>query len=287
MLNLNNLLVCLDGTNLDDHLLEYSSMMARFFKNTKTTFIHVAPSNTDMAMKKYLQDKIDRLFTNDCEKHIEMVQGTGAQHILGWSGLKDIDVVVMGIKPRSVSSGINATKVLNGSLCSVMLVPVTEKYDVSRVLIPLDFSENSLKSLNTALRIKEYTDIEVILQHVYFVPTGYSSTGKTYDEFAEIMLKNKQKEYDVFKKTNALDDSQFEVIFTLDEDQKPSDNIYELAQERDVDLIIIGSKGRTKAASMLVGSTAVSLVHYDQDIPCLVVKDKDESMGFFDALLKI
>lgn len=287
MLNLDNLLVCLDGTNLDDNLLEYASMMVGFFHNTKTTFIHVAPTNMDTKLHHELKEKVDAKFNVDCEKEVVVIQGTGAHHILGWEGLKEIDLVVLGIKPRSVSTGVNATKVLNGSLCSVMLVPVTNKIDVNRVLIPLDFSENSLRSLNTALRIKEHTDIKIFLQHVFFVPTGYSSTGKTYEEFADIMLKNKQKEYEAFKKQNELDDSKFEVIFTLDNDQKPSDNIYEMAQEKDIDLIIIASKGRTKAASMLLGSTAVSLVHYDEDVPCLVVKDKNESMSFFDALLKI
>ncbi|MCV9388054.1 universal stress protein [Reichenbachiella ulvae] len=287
MLNLDNLLVCLDGTNLDDNLLEYASMMVGFFNNRKTTFIHVAPTNMDTKLHHELKAKVDAKFKVDCEKEVVVIQGTGANHILGWEGLKDIDLVVLGIKPRSISTGVNATKVLNGSLCSVMLVPVTDKFEVNRVLIPLDFSENSLRSLNTALRIKEHTDIKIFLQHVYFVPTGYSSTGKTYEEFAEIMLKNKKNEYEAFKKQNDLDDSKFEVIFTLDNDQKPSDNIYEMAQEKNVDLIIIASKGRTKAASMLLGSTAVSLVHYDEDVPCLVVKDKNESMSFFDALLKI
>ncbi|UXP33218.1 universal stress protein [Reichenbachiella agarivorans] len=287
MLNLNNLLVCLDGTNLDDHLLKYSAMMARFFTNTKTTFIHVAETNGDQSIKHNLQEKVNTFFDSDCEKEVLVIQGTGAHHILSWEGLKEIDLVLMGIKPRSVSTGVQATRVLNGSLCSVMLVPVTAKYDVSKVLIPLDFSEDSLRSINTAIRIKEHTDIEIFLQHVYFVPNGYSSTGKTYEDFAEIMRKNKVKEYETFIKQNELDESKFEVVFTLDEDQKPSDNIYEMAKEKNVDLIIIASKGRTKAASMLLASTAVGLVHYDEDVPCLVVKDKNESIGFFDALLKI
>lgn len=287
MLNLDNLLVCLDGTNLDDNLLKYASMMVGFFENTKTTFIHVAETNTDTSMHHQLKDKVDQYFKVDCEKEVVIIQGTGAQNILGWEGLKEIDLIVLGIKPRAISTGAGATKVLNGSLCSVMLVPVTDKFEVSKVLVPLDFSENSLRSLNTALKIKQSKKIEIFLQHVYFVPTGYSSTGKTYEEFADIMLKNKQKEYEMFKKQNELDESQYEVIFTLDNDQKPSDNIYEMAQEKSADLIIIASRGRSKAASMLLGSTAVSLVHYDEDVPCLVVKDKEESMGFFEALLNI
>ncbi|PIB36795.1 hypothetical protein BFP72_15990 [Reichenbachiella sp. 5M10] len=279
----------MDGTNLDDSLLEYSSVMAGFFsdKATKTTFIHVAETNVDSGLQKALEDKVNKLFSLDCEKEVVIIQGTGAHHILGWDRLKEIDIILMGIKPKSISSGVNATKVLNGSLCSVLLVPVTNHYEISRVMIPLDFSESSLRSINAALRIKEHNDIEIILQHVYYVPMGYGSTGKTYEEFAEIMHKNRIKEFETFMSVNKLDASQLEVVYTLDEDHDPSDNIYALAKEREADLIIIASTGRTKAASMLIGSTAVSLVRYDKDIPCLVVKDKEESLGFFDALLKI
>lgn len=104
---------------------------------------------------------------------------------------------------------------------------------------------------------------------------------------AEIMDKNKRREYEQFKREHSLDESKYEVIFELDEDQNPSDNIYEMAKERNADMIIVASRGRTKMASLLKGSTAVNLISYDREIACLVVKNKSENMGFFEALMKL
>lgn len=284
---MNNLLVCLDGSNLDEHIIRYSSMMAELVGCKKAIFIHAIEINLDTKLKKDFRELIDDKFSHQCETEVVLVQGSNASEILAWKDLQDIDLIVMGIKPRSESTGAHAAKILSGSLCSVLLVPTTALAEISSVLIPCDFSENSVRALKAAKNLQTRKDLKVYLQHVFFVPTGYSSTGKSYEEFSEIMLKNRQKEYGQFKKQFDIDDSTFDVIFTLDNDDKPSDNIYEMAEEKNVSMIVLGSVAKTKAASMLLPSTSVGLLKYDENIPCLIVKSKTENIGFFQALLKV
>lgn len=287
MQNLNKFLVCLDSSSLDEHLIKYSSTIAELAGCEKVYFVHIAQKNLSLKIKKYFQEKISEHFTADCETEMQIHQGKNAVQILKWSEFKIVDLVILGIKPKTESTGRHAARLINEALCSVLLVPATAKLKLSRVIIPLDFSGSALTALNAALNIKEKAGVEVLLHHVYFVPTGYTHTGKTYEEMAEIMDKNKRREYEQFKRNHSLDESKYEVIFELDDDQNPSDNIYEMAKERQADLIIVASRGRTKLASMLKGSTAVNLISYDRDIACLVVKNKSENMGFFEALLKI
>jgi hypothetical protein len=40
-------------------------------------------------------------------------------------------------------------------------------------------------------------------------------------------------------------------------------------------------------ASLLKKSTAQGLISYDREIACLVVKNKNDQMGFFEALMKL
>lgn len=287
MHKLEKFLVCLDGTLLDEHIIRYSSMTAHLVGCKHVKFIHVVDVNMDMRLKKKFSVLVKEKFDYNCQTEIEIIQGTNASSILAWQGLPEIDLIIMGIKPRSESTGQHSEKVLNGSFCSVLLVPTTAKAEITSVLIPLDFSPNSLRALNVAISIHKEKDLDIFLQHVFYVPTGYSSTGKSYDEFATIMRKNREKEYAKFKHDNNLDDSEYEVIFTLDNDDKPSDNIYELAEEKNVSMIVLGSTGKTKVASLLLRSTAAGLLKYDEDIPCFVVKNKEENIGFFDALLKV
>lgn len=288
MQNLNKFLVCLDSTALDEHIIKYSSMVAELAGCEKVYFVHIAQKNLSLKVKKYFQEKIKEHFTAPCETEMQIQQGSNAVQILKWSEFKIVDLVILGIKPKTESTGRHAARLINEAQCSVLLVPPTAKLKLSRVIIPLDFSSSSITALNAALNIKETAgDIDVLLHHVYFVPSGYTHTGKSYDEMAAIMDKNKRREYEQFKREHSLDESKYEVIFELDEDQNPSDNIYEMAKERSADMIIVASRGRTKLASMLKGSTAVNLISYDREIACLVVKNKSENMGFFEALMKL
>lgn len=249
--------------------------------------MHASQVNTDMSQKRTFRELIKAEFEYDCTTDVKIIKGSNASDILGWKSIADIDLIVMGVKPRSVSSGRHAAKILNGSLCSVLLVPTSAISKISKVLLPLDFSKNSVRAMSAVTAIQKKNPLEIILQHVFFVPTGYSSTGKSYDQFAKIMQKNKEKEYKAFKKKYSIDDTSYDVVFTLDEDDKPSDNIYELADQRGVDMIVMGSSGKTKAASLLLRSTAIGLLKYDEDIPCLIVKDKRKSIGFFQALMRV
>lgn len=287
MQNLKKFLVCLDSTSLDQHIIQYSSMFAELAGCEKVYFVHIAQKNLSLKVKKFFQEKISEHFTANCETEMQIHQGSNAVQILKWNEFKIVDLVILGIKPKTESTGRHAARIINEAQCSVLLVPATAKLELSRVIIPLDFSGSSLTALNAAINIKKKMGVEVLLHHVYFVPTGYTHTGKSYEQMAEIMDKNKRREYEQFKREHELDESLYEVIFELDDDQNPSDNIYEMAKERDADMIIVASRGRTKMASLLKGSTAVNLISYDRDIACLVVKNKSENMGFWQALLKI
>ena len=282
-----SLLVCLDGSDWDSHVISYASMMAGLVNCDKAVFAHCAEINLDSSMKRGFQDSVDKKFSHDCETEVIIVNGTNASDILGWPEIGEIDLIIMGVKPKTVSSGRHAAKVILGSLCSVLLVPVHSKTSISKVLLPLDFTENSLRGLKWVQNISSEKGVEVILQHVYFVPMGYSSTGKSYEDFASIMEQNKKKEYEAFKRKNDIKEDRHEIVFSLDEDHRPSDKIYDLAQEKGIDLMILGSMAKTKAASMLLFSTSIGLLKYDEEVPLLIVRDKEESIGFFEALMRV
>ncbi len=287
MSDFKKILVCLDGSDWDTAVIRYASLMANLVSCQEAVFVHCAEANVDSSLQKKFDEKADQHFSYNCEKSVTILKGNNASDIMGWTDIESVDLIVMGIKPRSASSGKHAAKIVQGSLCSVLLVPVNTKDNISTVLLPMDFTENSLRSIKTVHQISTENPVHIIGQHVFYVPTGYSSTGKSYDEFASIMEQNKKKEYEYFKKKHEIQENGFEVVFTLDEDHKPSDNIYQLAKERNADLLVLGSTHRSKAASMLLFSTSLELLKYDEDIPCLIVKDKKENIGFFDALMKV
>lgn len=75
--------------------------------------------------------------------------------------------------------------------------------------------------------------------------------------------------------------------FLLSDDEPKSALINKYAHKAKMDLILIGSRGRTKSSAILIGSIVEKVLSMDSDIPMLVVKQKGENMGFFEALMKL
>ena len=165
---------------------------------------------------------------------------------------------------------------------------VTENHQpvIKRMLVPVDFSSHSALALRLAESIQQKTKASIDLVNVYYVPIGYHKTGKGFEEFAEIMKGHAQNDLAKFLKKNEFAQD-LPCEFMLDKDDSISDQLYHHAQEAHADLIIIGSRGRTKTAALLIGSIVEKLVFEDVDVPVLVVKNKGENMNFFEALMRI
>ena len=193
----------------------------------------------------------------------------------------------MGRKNSDHGSGANPSRIANISLCSVLMVPSNPPPALKHVFVAVDYSAYSYRAVARALQFKENCGAKVTLQNVYKVPSGYHYTGKTYKEFAQIMSKNSEKDLEVFTKKYELKEVDFDFITSLDDDDKPADKIFQEASRHQADLIMVGSRGRTTAASLLLGSVAVALLRYNFTTPFFIVKNKDQNLGFFQALMRI
>ena len=101
------------------------------------------------------------------------------------------------------------------------------------------------------------------------------------------MLENTKKECERFFKKMNLEGVDYDHTFALDDDPHPADKIYRTGLEEKVDLIIIGSKGRSGPASVLIGSVAEKLVEEGDDMPIMIIKMGKENMSFLEAIFRI
>lgn len=303
MYNIDRLLVALDLTEMDDTLIRYTSFVAKLFKTDKVYFFHVADSYElpdevkenypdliapkDESLKKLLEDKIEKEWVSDfeCDKSIELKEGNAIDQLLKWIDIKRVDMILMGRKDISDGSGVMPQKVAKLAHASVMIVPENLDIKLNKIVIPLDFSKHSRLAMEAAISIGETSGAEIKALNAYYVPSGYHKTGKSREEFAEIMQQHAETDFKKFMNKNNFSDS-IQCHFVLDEGS-PADKIYKYAKEEQADLIIMGSKGRTGMASILLGSVTEKVINYQSSIPLAVIKDKDENMGFLKALLKL
>ena len=305
MYPLKQIIVCLDLSPIDQTLMEYTAQLTKVLPGAKVYFIHVSRNleipdeikktfpgiigPADEVLKKGISDSVEENFASNCDTpyEVEVKDGNSTEQIIRWSQVKEADLIVMGLKKTLKGSGTNASKITSICLASVLFVPESISFKLERVIVPSDFSDSSALALEQALAFKKSTHAEVLLQSVYKVPVGYHYTGKSYSEFAVIMRRNAEKEMNTFLKKLKLHEGEIKKVLNLDDDDKPADMILREAIVFRVDMIILGSKGRTMLASLLLGSVAASLINKNKDIPYLIVKDKKANMSFLEAFNSI
>ena len=105
------------------------------------------------------------------------------------------------------------------------------------------------------------------------------------EQFAEIMKHNAEKEYESF--INKIDSRGLTIkpIFELAK-KKNAETVEAIIKNDNVDLISIGSRGRSASAAILLGSMTEHLI-WSVQVPIIAVKKKGANMHLIEAILKI
>ncbi len=192
----------------------------------------------------------------------------------------------MGRKKSLRGSGIVSSKIARRCPCSLLLVTQDFRSDYKKVLVPVDFSAHAAQAMQRAQELSSAPSTELLMLHVFRVPAGYSRIGKSYEEFKQIMESHARKDGRRFlDKYNFPPDTP--CVYLATDDGKQAELTYAFAEENGVDLMVIGSRGRTAAAAVLIGSMAEKIVYRDSEIPVLIVKSKGENMKLLNALMRI
>jgi len=296
-------MVGLDLTLLDEILISNIKLLVPILDIEKVYFIHfskslILPEEVTSAYPDLLAP-LDETIESQIQYEIEtskpaldfnyeiiVKEGNAQDSMLRWCNIKETDLLILGRKNGKTSSDSLVKNLSQKYPRPVLLLPETPPDgQISNILLPIDFSKHSIVSILIALEISEKTKAALQCCHMYEVPSGYSKTGKTFEEFAAIMLENAKKDFKNFLDENKLPD--LLCTFILHDKKDEADNIMDFARSIQTDLLIVGSRGRSRSAAVLLGSVAEKLVNSNHDIPMLVMKEKGENMSFLEALFRI
>ncbi|MGB3848839.1 MAG: universal stress protein [Tunicatimonas sp.] len=310
MYELKRIVVSLDLTALDEEVVRYTSVMAEIMDADTIYFLHVAASlnlpdtlseeygaalaPVDETIKHETRATVDKHFSNrdTTDIHVDVLEGKPTETVLKYAKRKEADLIVLGKPNQSVRPRLHLGKIAELSSCSVLFVPKGADIRLDEVGVALDFSDQSFRAVQQALRIADEGNqrmppVRVYGLHVYRVPNGFSKTGKSYEEFAQIMEHNAREEEKKFFKKHKLAFDRCDVRYRLSRDNEVHDELEAFAEEKNLDMLVVGSQGRTAAASLLLGSVSEQMLHYENHIPLFVVKEKGGNLGFFEALFKL
>lgn len=295
------ILVAMNSDERDEAILREAAKISRMAESELVYFIHavsldIPPNILDEypAMLKMIEEDAKEKMKNLINKHFkdysdavieyEVIQGDPVTEILRKVRQRNIDLVVTGEDSREDIRRKLPEKLIRKSPCSVLSVPQTTRAIITKILAPLDFSGHSDDTLEIAITFARAVHLEEVhVLHAYNVPRGFHSIGKSREEFAQIMKENAEKDFKKFMSGRDTRGIKVKPTFVLDE--HPGNAITEFIREEAADFLVIGARGRTNSAAILLGSVAEHLIHH-ANIPLLAVKRKGEKLNFLDALFE-
>lgn len=301
------LIVCLDQTPLDQTLIEHAAFIAKINQTKKIYFTSVIKNLT---IPKEVLEEFPNLIENMITERKETMQklveahfpeikglsisyivkeGTLSKKIIKLAEEKSVDMIIIGRKVNLPGTGVASQRLARRASCSLLIVPEGSKPKISKLLVPSDFSDYSKDALEEAILIAENRGgkVEIVCQNVFHVPSGYHFTGKTFEEFSEIMKMHAEINFKKFIRKIDTKGIKVTPVYTKDDDDDPVQEIVATAMEIGADGIVIGAKGRTAATALFIGSIAERLIQYNDQLPLLVTRPKGKNAGILDYILEI
>lgn len=271
----------------DESLIEYAKYLMGIGVIRNVSFAHIisahkpneaAISTTRNSLAKSLRERIGVDHTNSIID-IAILEGESRlDSLVNYIQTHDIDLVLLSHRLATAGKRSLARRLAMASSASVWMMPEGYTPKITAILTPIDFSTPSADSLRQALGIAEQAHAtKVTALHVYFDPSVLR-----YEEHDEIV---RGEETAVFNKfIDSIDTAGVPVNPAFEESSNTAHAILRQAQVNNADLIVISTRGRSRAAMTLLGSVTSDVMSESQ-IPVLAVKHYGSSMSAVDLIL--
>jgi nucleotide-binding universal stress UspA family protein len=211
-----------------------------------------------------------------------LAAGTPSQVILERAEAVNAEAVVVGTRGlsglRHVVLGSTAQRVVQGALCPVLSVHREDLGDglqirpirpIRSILVPTDFSHDAEVAIHTAHRLLASLeeDARLILIHAFNLPIEYTAYGPIPTSIHFLRDTGLEAERRLAEVAEGLAREGL-TVETVAREGDPAGVVAVEAQERGVDLIAMGTHGRSGLRHLLLGSTAERVV---QHAPCPVM----------------
>jgi nucleotide-binding universal stress UspA family protein len=210
--------------------------------------------------------------------------------ILRYAHEKEADLIMMGRncghREKGDDKALLARRIARKATCSVLVLPEEYELQAKAIVVPVRDSDCSANALEVACGIAAVTGATVTALNVYAVHAGYSRTGKTLEEHQALLEAAAVHECSKLIKRTDTHDVEVQCRCEPDLRGKPVPIILEALGDGLGRAVVIGARGRTGAAGVLLGTVTEQLI-LKSPSPALAVKKKGECIGVLRALLVI
>jgi nucleotide-binding universal stress UspA family protein len=287
---LNTMLVCLDLTEIDQHLIQYASFIGEALHVNRVVFLHAiqAYDLPDKKSKKYpdletslsqtIQKEISNAVSERFQSGIQTEVVTkienedAADMIIEYSRNHEIDLTLIGQKFGEDRSGRYGQKIATQVKSDLMFVPESPELAVDKILCAIDFSEKSQRAFQRALDIRQVTGAELTCHYIY--DTSESYFPATTLRSSSNQEKAARKKFGKFLEKFDMSPEDLHCNFEInDKITGHAARINAEAESQKSQLVVIGTKGQAGTVTSLLGNVTENIRRMDMEMPVMIMKN--------------
>jgi len=254
-----NLMVATDGSKYGESAVREAIRLAKI---CSSNLIAVSVVKTNIEFDSVLPQFVEKK-EKEAIKHLESVKAQAAEEgincvtivsrneepyedIVHHASENNVYMIMMGTHGRSemkrLMMGSVTAKVIGHASCNILVLPLNAKVECKNVLIATDGSKYSEAAASEALGIAKRCGSSIIVLSVALSDAELTATQDNVNKVSEAAAKEDIKTTSIVTKG------------------KPYESIIETAKQKEVDVIVVGSHGRTGLTRLLMGSVAERVI---------------------------
>ena len=285
----------LDLGKLDERLLQFTKQFAKWLDSKTVYGAHVIPvilipnlikldpqnyflpaAPAVEKIRESVHNEIKMAFgDDDLSIHIKIEEGRPFVKLLRMVKDAQPDLLIFGKKEKSNGSGITAKRVAHNVDTDILLVPENASLDINKILLPIDFSENSYRAFLAAQQLQKAMGLSEQVEALHVVdtsPLGDYEGYRVYDDLNQLLPKRAEQQYEEFLEHYKVKRETLHVNFFKTETKNIASTVLDYAKYNGYNLVIVGAKGHTLLENFMFGSVTEILMQVSSKIPILVVR---------------
>ena len=225
-----------------------------------------------------LSEKVQEIMPDRAATDVQYFAEDGAplEKLLSLANEKQADLLVIGKKADSLYHGILSKNLIRQARSNVLIVPENAAISLKTILVPVDFSENSVRALKAALSIKAQVGdtVKIYAINIYQRPNLMAyKLNMSPERFERNIQENHAKGFEKFMEEELPEYmNRVEPILIWNDMPNVAHHIMDKAREVGANLVVMGCKGHSRLELMLLGSTTETFLNINTSVPSLVVK---------------
>lgn len=273
--------------NSDNALLEYAEYLNRRLDFTEINAVHVmenveAPianfANAIRETEAVLEEKLEDNLSGQCytTQSYEVKSGDVEETLIKTLCEKCPDLFLVGKDNKKVLRSLSLDRVVRKVKSDVLIIPASARAGIQKVLVAVDFSEDSVIALRRMLEFKKKLAVPFTVR-VLNIPKKIAKINVSRD-IPAIKLQSTRVESrrtflrSVLNKNFPDTADEIEIAVKEQGNLTVAEEILRYAENNKFDLIAVGARGHTSTSSTLFGSVTEEIALKTNYIPVWSVK---------------